>query len=382
LTLASGARLGPYEIVAPLGAGGMGEVYRARDPRLGREVAVKVLPSEVARDPERLRRFEQEARAASALNHPNILTVHDVGAAGGTSYLVTELLEGESLRALLRRGALPPQRAVELALQSARGLAAAHEKGIVHRDLKPENLFLTGDGVVKILDFGLARLAPEPTSASALARAPTVENLTGEGAVLGTIGYMSPEQVRGEPADARSDLFSLGCVLVEMLSGKRAFAGESAVDTMHAILHDEPDAAESLAGAPTALGDLVSRCLEKRREKRFQSAADLASPSSTSTRRLRDPRSPAQRRVSVADARSFWPAARHCSSRSCSRRSPFICGRKTARVPPSPPTSASPCCPSTCRPRLAQSSLPSPTASPRPSSSSSRGCRSFSSRLG
>jgi serine/threonine protein kinase len=265
-----------YRVLEKLGAGGMGEVYRAKDTRLDREVAIKVLPADVASDPERLLRFEQEARAASALNHSNILTVYDFGSEGGTSYLVTELLAGESLRQLLRKGPLPPKRAVELALQIARGLAAAHEKGIVHRDLKPENLFLTKDEVVKILDFGLARLAAPITSASQLAQAPTVEALTGAGMVVGTVGYMAPEQVRGEAADARADLFAFGCVLYELLAGQRAFAHASAVDTLHAILHDEPPEIDAIAStAPPALADLLRHCLDKRRERRFQSAADL-----------------------------------------------------------------------------------------------------------
>jgi serine/threonine protein kinase len=276
LSLEPGARLGPYEIAAPLGAGGRGAVYRARDPRLGREVAIEVLPPEMASDPDRLRRFEQEARAASALNHPHILTVHDIGIDVGTSYFVTELLEGESFRELLRKGPLPPKRAVELARPIARGLAAAHEKGIVHRDLKPENLFLESDGVVKILDFGSARLAPAADSASQLARAPTVEALTGDGAILGTVGYMAPEQVRGEAADARADLFAFGCVLYELRAGGRAFRRESAVDTLHAILHDEPPELAALGSTtPSALDDLLRHGLDRRREQRFQSAGDL-----------------------------------------------------------------------------------------------------------
>jgi len=276
MTLAAATRLGPYEIVAPLGAGGMGEVYRAKDTRLGREVAVKVLPSEVASDPERLRRFEQEARAASALNHPNILTVHDVGRADGTSYLVTELLTGESLRELVARGPVPAARAIELARQLARGLAAAHECGIVHRDLKPENLFLTRDGVLKILDFGLARRETPTFAEGALGDASTRLE-TAAGTVLGTVGYMAPEQVRGERADARSDLFALGVVLHELLTGANPFRRESAIESLHAILREEPPTLDSpSSGAGSALGRVVSRLLEKRPESRFQSARDLA----------------------------------------------------------------------------------------------------------
>jgi serine/threonine protein kinase len=231
VSLAPGTRLGPYEITALIGAGGMGEVYRARDPRLGREVAVKVLPPSFAVNPERLRRFEQEARAAAALNHPNILAIHDIGydkSASGLSppYIVSELLVGQTLRRRLQ-GPLPARKAIEYAVQIARGLAAAHEKGIVHRDLKPENIFVTGDGRVKILDFGLAKLTESEPRAPALGDLPTVAPAdstldvphTLPGVVLGTVGYMSPEQVRGVPADHRSDIFSLGAILYEMLAG-------------------------------------------------------------------------------------------------------------------------------------------------------------------
>jgi len=270
--LAAGSRLGPYTILAPIGAGGMGEVYRARDPRLGREVAVKVLPEGVSGDADRLRRFEQEARAASALNHPNILTVFDTGSQDSTVYLVTELLEGETLRERLSGGALPVRKAVEIAVQIARGLAAAHEKGIVHRDLKPENLFLTRDGRVKILDFGLARLQP-----SNIAEAPTILTGTEPGVVLGTVGYMAPEQVRGQPADHRADVFAFGAVLYEMLAGRRAFQRDSAAETMTAILREEaPDLAESGKVVPPGLERVVRHCLEKEPHHRFQSASDLA----------------------------------------------------------------------------------------------------------
>jgi len=271
-----GVRLGPYEIVAAIGAGGMGEVYRARDTRLGRDVAIKVLPSEFAADPDRLRRFEQEARAASALNHPNIVVVHDVGSHEGTPYLVEELLEGESLRERLRGGALPARKALELAGQVASGLAAAHERGIVHRDLKPENLFVTKDGHVKILDFGVAKLQPAPRERTGEAAA-TVVDTTQPGEVIGTVAYMSPEQVRGQPVDHRSDLFSLGVVLYEMVTGRRAFARDTAADTMSAILKEEPADPSSPAGSvPPALSRAIAHCLEKRPEERFQSARDLA----------------------------------------------------------------------------------------------------------
>src|SRR5215813_7012045 len=233
-----GQQLGHYKIHSLLGAGGMGVVYRARDERLRRDVAIKVLPTSFAHDVERLRRFEQEAHATSALNHPNILTIYDIGAHEGAPFIVAELLEGEELRAQLESGALPARGALEYALQITQGLAAAHEKGIVHRDLKPENLFVTKDGRVKILDFGLAKLRP-PQPGVVDTDAPTQKRLTHPGALMGTVGYMSPEQVRGEETDHRSDIFAFGLILYEMLSGQRAFRGASAVEVMNAILKEE-----------------------------------------------------------------------------------------------------------------------------------------------
>ncbi|MEO8349148.1 MAG: serine/threonine-protein kinase, partial [Acidobacteriota bacterium] len=238
MTLSAGTRLGPYEITAPLGAGGMGEVYRAKDPRLGRDVAIKVLPASFSNDADRLRRFEQEARAAGLLNHPNITAVFDIGSHEGAPYVVSELLEGETLRAALAGGRLSARKAIDYSLQIAHGLAAAHEKGIVHRDLKPENVFVTKDGRVKILDFGLAKLTHQEEGNQATS-VPTTAG-TEPGVVLGTLGYMAPEQVRGRQADARSDIFSFGAILYEMLSGKRAFHGDSAADTMSAILREDP----------------------------------------------------------------------------------------------------------------------------------------------
>ena len=253
----------------------MGEVFRARDTRLDREVALKVLATTEAVDPDRLRRFEQEARATAALNHPNILAVFDVGTDGGVNYVVSELLEGETLRERLKTGAVPPRRTVEYAAQMARGLAAAHEKGIVHRDLKPENLFLTRDGRLKILDFGIAKLFGAAAVEQTIA--PTIEPGTTPGMVLGTVGYMSPEQVRGLPADHRTDIFSFGAVVYEMLSGRRAFAGATQADTMSAILSaDPPEMIDDGHPVPTILDRLARRCLEKDPEERFQSARDIA----------------------------------------------------------------------------------------------------------
>jgi hypothetical protein len=276
MTLAAGTRLGPYEVLAPIGAGGMGEVYRAKDPRLGREVAIKVLPATFSQDADRLKRFEQEARAAGILNHPNITAVYDFGSHGGSPYIVTELLEGETLRSRLSTGSVPARKATDYAIQIAKGLAAAHEKGIVHRDLKPENLFLTNDGRVKILDFGLAKLRPEKEDGSQT-DLQTVSGGTQPGVVLGTMGYMSPEQVRGKPADARSDLFALGTILYEMLAGQKAFRGDSAADTITAILSKEPpDLSQTNRDVHPGLDRLVRHCLEKNPEERFQSARDIA----------------------------------------------------------------------------------------------------------
>jgi len=275
MTLRSGSRLGPYEITAAIGAGGMGEVYRARDTQLGRDVAIKVLPSFLSADPDRLRRFEQEARATAALNHPNILVVFQLGTHDGVPYLVSELLEGSTLREPLQRGALPIRKAIDYGVQIARGLAAAHEKGIVHRDLKPENVFVTKDGRVKILDFGLARLLPQRGEVEL--NALTMSDLSDPGAVMGTVGYMSPEQVRGKPADHRADIFAFGAMLYEMLTGKRAFQKPTSAETMTAILNEEPPVLSQLVAlAPPAMQRVVHRCLEKSPEQRFQSASDLA----------------------------------------------------------------------------------------------------------
>ena len=276
MALASATKIGPYEIHSQIGAGGMGEVYRARDARLAREVAIKVLPPSFSADRDRLDRFAQEARAAAALNHPNILSIYDIGDDHGVSYVVSELLVGETLRARLKEGALPARKAVDYALQVARGLAAAHAKGIVHRDLKPENLFITEDGRVKILDFGLAKLT-RPESTGPDDDSPTVQVATEAGMVMGTAGYMAPEQVRGKATDYRADIFAFGAILYEMLSGERAFKGETSADTMSAILkEDPPELSETARNVPPALERIVRHCLEKNPAERFQSTGDLA----------------------------------------------------------------------------------------------------------
>jgi len=271
--LTAGARIGSYEIVAPIGAGGMGEVYRARDTKLDRAVAIKVLPDDVSARPEALARFEREARAVAALSHPNILAIHDFGSADGVSYAVTELLDGETLRQALVDGPLPARRAIDYAIQIARGLAAAHDKGIVHRDIKPENVFVTTDGRVKILDFGLARQDAPTVGSGTLA--PTINIPTEPGAVLGTVGYMAPEQVRGAPVDSRADLFAFGALLYEMVTGLRAFQRETAAETMTAILREDPPEAATSALTP-GIDRIVRRCLEKKPDARFRSAHDLA----------------------------------------------------------------------------------------------------------
>jgi eukaryotic-like serine/threonine-protein kinase len=276
MPLTTGARLGPYEVLCPLGSGGMGEVYRARDTRLDRDVAIKVLPERMARDPVALLRFEREAKSLAALSHPNVLTILDFGLQDGIAYAVTELLEGETLRSRLLRAQMSWREAAELGLALADGLAAAHSRGIVHRDLKPENVFLTSDGRAKVLDFGLARrealtVPPEET------RQKTETQMTEPGAVMGTVGYMSPEQVSGVSADARSDIFSLGCVLYEGVTGSRPFSGRTGAETLAAILHMEPaEPARSGRELPADFAGLIRHCLEKKPDQRFQSARDLA----------------------------------------------------------------------------------------------------------
>jgi len=272
MPLTSGTRIGPYEIVTVIGAGGMGEVFRARDPRLGRDVAIKVLPEAFAADPDRRTRFEREAQTVASLSHPNVISVFDTGVEAGRLYLVMELLSGDSLREQLKQGPIVPRKAIEIAVQIARGLAAAHDKGLVHRDLKPENIFLQSDGHVKILDFGLARgFTPDASGAT------QTGGITDPGLVMGTVGYMAPEQIRGHAVDARTDLFALGAVLYEMLAGHRAFQRETAAETMTAILkEDVPDLASSRPDISPALDRIVRHALEKNPVERFETARDVA----------------------------------------------------------------------------------------------------------
>jgi len=276
MPLIPGTRLGPYEIQAPLGAGGMGEVYRARDPKLNRDVAIKILPEALAADAVALARFEREAQAVAALSHPNILAIHDFGVERGTPYAVMELLDGLTLRDQMGGAAVPPRKAVEYALQIAAGLAAAHARGITHRDLKPENVFVTRDGHVKILDFGLAKQRPVAPADATAAATRHVE--TGQGTVLGTVGYMAPEQLRGQDVDHRSDIFAFGAVLYEMLAGRRAFQGATPADTASAVLKEDPPelTATATSHVPPSLDRIVRRCLEKNPDERFQSARDVA----------------------------------------------------------------------------------------------------------
>src|SRR2546421_6658462 len=268
--------LSHYRIMSKIGEGGMGEVYRARDTKLGRDVAIKVLPASLSENADWLHRFEQEAQAAGALNHPNILVIYHIGTQDGAPYIVSELLEGETLRDRTAGAALAQRKAIDYGLQIAKGLAAAHEKGIVHRDIKPDNVFITNDGHVKILDFGLAKLtsAADGTSQTEV---PTRKVNTDPGTVMGTMGYMSPEQLKGQHIDHRSDIFSFGAILYEMLSGKRAFRGDSMAETMSAILReDPPDLSETNKTISPALERVVRHCLEKNPAERFHSARDLA----------------------------------------------------------------------------------------------------------
>jgi Tol biopolymer transport system component len=301
MTISAGARLGAYEVLEPLGAGGMGEVYRARDPRLGREVALKVLPEALAADRDRIARFEQEARAASALNHPNIVTIHEIGREGNTAFIAMELVDGKTLRELSAAGAMPVRKILGIAAQVAEGLAKAHGAGIVHRDLKPENVMVSKDGFVKILDFGLAKLVESESGASAM---PTlVQPETYPGTVMGTVGYMSPEQASGEPLDFRSDQFSFGSMLYEMTTGRKAFQRKTAAETLSAIIRDEPEPLTKLRpDLPPPVRWILERCLAKDREDRYASTKDLA-------RDLASVRDHISEVVSGAEAMASMPAS-------------------------------------------------------------------------
>ena len=276
MPLPAGTLIGRYELLEPAASGRLSEVYKARDTSIDRTVAVKLLAASLADDPAWLKRFEQEARAAGRLDHPNILSIHDVGIYARRPYLVSEWLEGETLRQRLATAEVPWRKAVAYALQIAHGIAAAHEKGLIHRDLKPENVFLIRDGRIKIVDLGLAKTSPAPIIDSTDAASPTAATLTQPGAVLGTVGYMSPEQVRGQRVDARSDIFSFGAILYEMLAGRRAFLGESPIETLIAIVREDPPPIPSSSAAPAALEAIMRRCVEKNPEERFQSARDVA----------------------------------------------------------------------------------------------------------
>src|SRR6266496_828760 len=276
MQISPGSHLGPYEVSSLLGAGGMGEVYRARDTKLGRDVALKVLPAEVSSDPERRRRFEAEARSASALNHPNIVTVYDIGSSDSTIYVAMEMVEGKTLRELILAEPLPTRKLLEIAVQVAEGLAKAHAAGIVHRDLKPENLMISKDGFIKILDFGLAKLV-EPGSTDLSVMPTAVAPPTEPGTVMGTAGYMSPEQAGGQPLDFRSDQFSLGAILYEMVTGQRAFQRKTGAETLVAILREEPEPiAQVSPKTPGPVRWIIERCLAKDPEERYASTKDLA----------------------------------------------------------------------------------------------------------
>src|SRR5689334_1196658 len=326
MPLTAGTKLGPYEILGPLGAGGMGEVYRSRDGRLHRDVALKVIPHESSRDSDRIRRFEQEARAAGTLSHPNVCAVYDLGSHEGSPFVVMELLEGETLREILQGGAVPLRKALDYAAQAAEGLAAAHAKGIVHRDLKPENIFVTKDGRVKVLDFGLAKLMAAEAPAMADMTAPGT--LTSPGAILGTTAYLSPEQIRGEPADARADVFSLGIVLFEMLCGRRPFDGRTSADMMSAILnHDAPVLGTLRPDAPPQLSWLVRRCLAKDPDRRVQTTIDVRNEVEEILRELEaggSADSSADRKTAEPVERRFVLTAAHV--RQLSVRNPRLIG--------------------------------------------------------
>ena len=334
MALAASTRLGAYEILAPLGAGGMGEVYRARDSKLAREVAIKVLPAEFSADRNRLTRFEQEARSASALNHPNIVTIYEIGSVDSISYIAMELVQGKTLRELLTEGPLPAKRLLGLSAQIADGLARAHEAGIVHRDLKPDNVMITREGLVKILDFGLAKVAG--SSSPEMSQLPTVAEPTEPGVVLGTVGYMSPEQAMGRQVDFRSDQFSLGSILYEMVTGKRAFSRDSAPETLAAIIREEPEPLPSLAPhLPTALRWVIERCLAKEPEERYGSTRDLA----RDLAQLRDQGAEisAEGTARIARRKPRWLAAAWAASLVLVAALALLVGPRSRREPSVPP---------------------------------------------
>lgn len=324
MSLPSGTKLGPYEILGVLGAGGMGEVYRARDSRLGRTVAIKILPPESLEKPERVARFEQEARAASARNHPNILTIYDIGQSGETRYIAMEFVEGETVRHLLRTGPLPVKKALDVAAQTAAALAAAHAAGIVHRDIKPENIMVRPDGYVKVLDFGLAKLAEPPLSASlsdpSAPTATAVLAMTEPGRILGTWLYMSPEQARGQEVDARTDVWSLGAVLYEMVTGKSPFAARTLSDTLAAILNCEPAPVTELRNdAPIELDHIVSKALAKEREDRYQSIQDMALDLKQLRKALESDPAAVRSRTSPAAAQPAEPSSKKPQGKRAAR---------------------------------------------------------------
>ncbi len=360
-----GRQLGHFRVEGPLGAGGMGEVYRARDERLDREVAIKVLPEAVACDPDRLARFEREARALAQLSHPNILAIHEFGRDGETAYVVTELLHGETLRQRIVRERLPWRKAVEIAAGIADGLASAHAHGIFHRDLKPENLFLTSDGQPRILDFGIARF--DLSADSRALTLPTPASSTRPGVVLGTVGYLSPEQARGEPGDARGDIFAFGCVLFEMLTGRRAFARDTVADTLRAILADPlPDVADLGLGVPPDVGRIVAHCVEKDRDDRFQSARDLAFDLRASLTAATSPTPATTEEARAARAgsagRSPWGWRRSCSPSRAGRGS--LCGAGPTRYEAVPRVQPMPARASSCFPSRTSARRKTPTSRP------------------
>lgn len=338
MTVAVGTRLGSYEILSPLGAGGMGEVYLARDTRLQREVAIKVLPAELSSDAARLNRFEREARLASALNHPNIVTIHEVGQSDSTSFIVMELVDGKSLRELLYAGALPLRKLLSIAAQVADGLAKAHASGIVHRDLKPENVMITSDGLVKILDFGLAKLTHPDSNSGQTEQAPTIPGGTEPGVVMGTVGYMSPEQAVGQRVDFRSDQFSFGSILYEMATGKRAFERATRPETLAAIIRDEPEPIAALnSKAPSQLRWIAERCLAKEPQDRYAATEDLARDLVTLREHVSDLSGEARVPLEAPLHRARWGAIGLAAALLATLAGIYLLGRRVERSHTSSP---------------------------------------------